>query len=272
MINPRWNEDQTYLLEIIQTNLQIANLQTFREKQKEKCRQAWQQIEENVPRRGHAAIRKLVQSAQSGAAIREQTKSVLALIVQAYRMLAQAPGKRLQDDGSISEGADIYFCTWPELMALLSGQWDGRGITTLIAKRKASRQKMETLAPPDVIYGDMPQATRKAVPATGSHLAGVAVASGRATGTARHINHPDEGRKLHPGEIMIAPSTDPGWTPLFLQAGGLIMETCGFLSHGAIVAREYGIPAVVNVPGVMQIVRDGMNVTVDGDEGRVFLC
>ncbi|HBV97863.1 MAG TPA: hypothetical protein DEF36_12565 [Desulfotomaculum sp.] len=70
---------------------------------------------------------------------------------------------------------------------------------------------------------------------------------------------------------MSAPSTDPGWTPLFLKAGAVIMETGGYVSHGAIVAREYGIPTVINVPGVMKAIQDGQIVTFDGDEGRVYI-
>jgi len=69
----------------------------------------------------------------------------------------------------------------------------------------------------------------------------------------------------------VAPSTDPGWTPLFLKAAALVMEAGGSLSHGAIVAREYGIPAVINVPGVMKVIKDGQTITVDGEEGKIFL-
>ncbi|GAB6181232.1 hypothetical protein JCM14036_25510 [Desulfotomaculum defluvii] len=97
------------------------------------------------------------------------------------------------------------------------------------------------------------------------------VAAGKASGVARLIFHPNEGSKLQPGDILIAPSADPGWTPLFLKAGAVVMETGGFLSHGAIVAREYGIPAVVNIPGVMSIIKNGVKVVVDGDEGKVYL-
>lgn len=114
------------------------------------------------------------------------------------------------------------------------------------------------LTPPTVFYNN-------------KYLEGVAVAAGIAKGKARLILHPEEGNKLGPGEIMIAPSTDPGWTPLFLKASGLIMETGGFLSHGAIVAREYGLPAVVNVPRVMRAIKDGQMVVVDGYQGKVFL-
>lgn len=69
----------------------------------------------------------------------------------------------------------------------------------------------------------------------------------------------------------MAPSTDPGWMPLFLKAAALVMEAGGSLSHGAIVAREYGIPAVINVPGVMKVIKDGQTITVDGEEGKIFL-
>lgn len=130
---------------------------------------------------------------------------------------------------------------------------------------------MEAIAPPDIIMGDTPKYSEPATKSSGSFLAGMPVAAGRASGIARLISHPDEGRRLQPGDVMVAPSTDPGWTPLFLKASAVIMETGGFLSHGAIVAREYGIPAVVNIPGVMQVIKEGMNVDVDGDEGKVFL-
>ncbi|WP_296360324.1 PEP-utilizing enzyme, partial [Ralstonia sp.] len=74
---------------------------------------------------------------------------------------------------------------------------------------------------------------------------------------------------LQAGDILVAPSTDPGWTPLFLKAGALVMETGGYLSHGAIVAREFGIPAVVNVPGIRAQLKDGETIRVDGNTGTV---
>jgi phosphohistidine swiveling domain-containing protein len=77
------------------------------------------------------------------------------------------------------------------------------------------------------------------------------------------------GARLEPGEILVAPSTDPGWTPLFMTAGALVMEMGGVVSHGAVVAREYGIPAVVGVADATTRLRDGQNVTVDGAAGTV---
>jgi pyruvate,water dikinase len=78
------------------------------------------------------------------------------------------------------------------------------------------------------------------------------------------------GAHLAPGEILVAPSTDPGWTPLFLTAGGLVMEMGGSNSHGAVVAREYGIPAVVGVPNATQLIKDGDRIEVHGAEGWVI--
>lgn len=130
---------------------------------------------------------------------------------------------------------------------------------------------MEALSPPDLIIDDVPKFAESATAGTGNVLTGMGVAAGRASGSARLINHPDKGGKLQAGEVLVAPSTDPAWTPLFLRASAIVMETGGFISHGAIVAREYGIPAVVNVPGVMKILHDGQKITVDGDGGKIYL-
>jgi pyruvate,water dikinase len=102
-------------------------------------------------------------------------------------------------------------------------------------------------------------------------MMGAGVSSGRARGTARVIRHPSEGARLQPGNILVAPSTDPAWTPLFLRASAVVMEVGGYLSHGAIVAREYGLPAVVNVAGAVSTVQDGQILTVDGDAGEVIV-
>src|SRR5262245_46206686 len=100
---------------------------------------------------------------------------------------------------------------------------------------------------------------------------GIPVSPGHVTAPARVIHDPHAAQLAH-GEILVAPSTDPGWTPLFLTAGGLVMETGGAMSHGAIVAREYGIPAVVGVSGAIERIQTGQSVTVDGTAGTVALA
>ncbi|MDT7575984.1 MAG: rifampicin phosphotransferase, partial [Pseudonocardiales bacterium] len=99
-------------------------------------------------------------------------------------------------------------------------------------------------------------------------LIGTPASAGTVSGRARVVLDPAEAT-LEPGEILVAPSTDPGWTPLFLTAGGLVMEMGGANSHGAVVAREYGIPAVVGVPDATARLHTGQTVTVDGASGTI---
>ena len=124
------------------------------------------------------------------------------------------------------------------------------------------------LQPPEVVVGDRPFYEQPLMDQTGA-LHGLPSSPGRVIGTARVLRLPQEGVRLQPGEILVAPSTDPGWTPLFLLAAGLVMETGGYLSHGAIVAREYGIPAVLNVASATSCIPDGSTVALDGGAGTV---
>ncbi|MEW5954808.1 MAG: PEP/pyruvate-binding domain-containing protein [Bacillota bacterium] len=269
--NPRWREDPSYLLGIICGTINTADLAKLKAGQKETYKRAWQEIKDKVPFYKHPAIRKWVREAQAGAAVREMTKSVLVRAMGGYRMMAQELGSRFCQRGILAAQADVHFCTWPELFSVITGAWNGDGLKELVDERKDLFQEMESFSPPDIIMGETPRFTGPVTPASGDCLLGVAVAAGKASGPARLISHPYEGGRLQPGEVLVAPSTDPAWTPLFLKAGAVVMETGGFMSHGAIVAREYGVPAVVNIPGVMRAVKEGCKVTVDGDEGKVFL-
>ncbi|AGL00555.1 PEP/pyruvate-binding domain-containing protein [Desulfoscipio gibsoniae] len=269
--NPRWQEDPTYLLDVIRSTIDTADFGKLRAGQKDKYEQVWREIKNNVPVNEHSSIEKWVGEAQAGAAVREMTKSVVVKAINVYRIMALELGSRFCLRGIIAEQADIFFCTWPELFSVLTGAWDGAGLKELIVRRKALMNKMESISPPDIIFGETPRYTEPVTLNLDSGLQGVAVAAGKASGAACLINHPAEGTELQPGDVLVAPSTDPAWTPLFLKACAVVMETGGFMSHGAIVAREYGIPAVVNIPGIMKVIKDGQKITVDGDEGRVFV-
>ncbi|GAA3098753.1 hypothetical protein GCM10010485_41090 [Streptosporangium carneum] len=115
--------------------------------------------------------------------------------------------------------------------------------------------------------GTEPEAVATAAPVDGA-MTGTPASAGVVTGVARVVLDP-VGAHLEPGEILVCPSTDPGWTPLFLTAGGLVMEMGGANSHGAVVAREYGIPAVVGVARATEHVVTGQVITVDGTSGVV---
>ncbi|MDD4587497.1 MAG: PEP/pyruvate-binding domain-containing protein [Heliobacteriaceae bacterium] len=271
IINPRWKEDPAYLMEIIKSTMATANPDQWQAGQKEKFNRAWREVTEKVPLAELAAVRKGLKDAQQGAVVREMAKSVLVMALEAYRLLALELGKRFSQRGIIEAPGDIFYCSWSDLVSILDGDWAGNELPTLVDARKASQREKEALAPPDVILGKEPVFLEPVSQNSGEYLQGVAAATGKASGLARLISHPDEGNGLEPGDVLVAPSTDPGWTPLFLKACAIVMETGGYLSHGSIVAREYGVPTVVNVRGVMKVIKDGQKVVVDGDTGKVFL-
>jgi pyruvate,water dikinase len=271
IINPRWEEDPSYLMDIIKSTMADANYEQWKAGQKEKFDQAWREVTAKVPNDELAEIRKGIKEAQEGAAVREMTKSLLVITLKPYRLMALELGKRLTQRGIIEEQNDVFYCSWSDLVSILDGDWNGEGLRILVAARKASQREKEAFNPPDVILGEEPVFSETVSLSSSDCLPGVAAAGGKACGIARLIRHPEEGNRLQPGDVLVAPSTDPGWTPLFLKACAVVMETGGYLSHGSIVAREFGVPAVVNVPGVMRIIKDGQKIVVDGDEGKVFL-
>lgn len=271
IMNPRWREDPAYLLNFIKEMLDKADSSGIKAEQKKTGTKAWQEINNRVPAYRRMVIKWLSSQAVKDAEIRERAKSEMVRLMEPIRMLVQEIGCRLVEQNILDLQEDVYHCTWPELASILAGYWDGRGLKTLVSERKGKSKELEALSPPEVVIDDMPAYVAPVPEVSGDMLSGLGVAAGRASGKARLIHHPNEGGNLQHGDVLVAPSTDPAWTPLFLKASAIVMETGGHLSHGAIVAREYGVPAVVNIPGVMRIIKDSQEIVVDGDEGRVFL-
>jgi phosphoenolpyruvate synthase/pyruvate phosphate dikinase len=148
-----------------------------------------------------------------------------------------------------------------------SAEGDLRSVVA--ARREVYDREMRRRHIPRVLLSDGTdvEAVHHGGPVEGD-LVGTPASAGTITGVARVVMDP-VGAHLEPGEILVAPSTDPGWTPLFLTAGGLVMEMGGANSHGAVVAREYGIPAVVGVREAVTRIKTGERITVDGSTGAV---
>ena len=144
----------------------------------------------------------------------------------------------------------------------------GEDLRELVASRRLTfERERRRRRIPRLLLSDGTDA-EAALVSTAAGLRGSPASPGVVSGTARVILSP-QGARLEPGEVLVAPSTDPGWTPLFLTAGGLVMEMGGMMSHGAVVAREYGIPAVVGVAGATEQIATGQRVTLDGSAGTV---
>jgi len=169
----------------------------------------------------------------------------------------------------------VFFLDFGEVRRALTHAGHGTpapDLRTLVAARRQDyEQELKRRHIPRVLLSDgtEPEAVRTAVgQVPEGTLAGSPASAGTVTAAARVILDP-VGARLEPGEILVAPSTDPGWTPLFLTAGGLVMEMGGANSHGAVVAREYGIPAVVGVADATGLIRTGQRIRVDGGAGTV---
>lgn len=270
LMNPRWREEPRYLLEVVRS--QVLSGRALHPSDRSEARRAAERevFSRLALRPKRLQVRYFVSQAALASAQREMAKSVVVKVAGIARYAALETGWRMVQEGYLAAANDVFHLSWVDVESYLNGRPGCDGFRALVADRKAQRERDLQQEPPDVIIGETP--VKKAPPpaAAGKVLTGMGVATGRAAGVARVIRHPDEGSRLRPGEILVAPSTDPAWTPLFLRAAGVVVEIGGYLSHGSIVAREYGLPAVVNIPGLLAAVRDGETLTVDGDEGKVY--
>ncbi|TGE39889.1 pyruvate, phosphate dikinase [Desulfosporosinus fructosivorans] len=271
IINPRWGESPAYLSQTIRNSINTADVSKLKTRQKEIHQRALQEVQQKVPVYRRPILKYWLKRGIKGAEMREMSKSILVRVFGSFRILALELGQRFEERGIIQQQNDIFHCAWSEIFSILRKEWDGKGLTELVAERKDRRRKMEERSLPVLITGEVSKHVEPVKLSAGSSLTGFGVASGRAVGRARLIYHPNEGGSLEYGDVLVAPSTDPAWTPLFLRASAVVMETGGVISHGAIVAREYGIPAVVNVLGVMKSISEGQTIEVDGDEGKIVL-
>lgn len=270
IMNPRWREEPAYLLETVRG--QVLSGKEIRLENQEAKRETAKRAVFGKLGWGPAGLRAryfLKQAARS-AALREMAKSMVVKVAGVSRLTALEVGRRLVAEGHLDSIADVFHLSWLDMEAYLTGRGGQHGFRALAHDRKLQRETFADREPPDVIMGETPVKKAALPAATGDVLTGLGVATGRATGACRVILHPHEGIRLQPGDVLVAPSTDPAWTPLFLRAAAVVTEVGGYLSHGAIVAREYGLPAVVNIPGLLQSVKDGETLTVDGDEGKVY--
>jgi pyruvate,water dikinase len=195
-------------------------------------------------------------------------KFCFILLFSRIRGLLWSVGEELVKAGGLENAGDVFFLTLPEARAAL----DCDDLHPVVRERCAAyAREMRRRRVPRVLLSDgtEPAAEVQDAPvAIEGVLSGTPASGGVVSAQARVILDPT-GAVLEPGEVLVAPSTDPGWTPLFLTAGGLVMEMGGPMSHGAIVAREYGIPAVVGVAEATELIRTGQEITVDGSAGTI---
>jgi pyruvate,water dikinase len=273
---PGWSEAPASLIQVILANLQHEQPGAHRAKhaQLAQAGEAAGAHLAEAARRGPfgrvraAIVRRLVRVERNLMATREHPKYLLIRLRGLVRPILLDLGVKLAQQGRIGAAEDIWFLTLPELIAAL--EHPDEELCSRMAERTAEFARFWHITAPRVITsdGEIPSAHHSTDDLPAGALAGIPVSAGIVEGTARVLLDPQR-EQLYPGEILVAPFTDPGWTPLFINAAGLVMEVGGLMTHGSVVAREYGIPAVVSVLDATRKIKSGQRIRVHGNEGYV---
>lgn len=215
-------------------------------------------------------VRRLIKVARAFMPLREHHKFLLVQTMAEIRPLCLEAARCLVQRGQLAQADDVWFLTFPELIDAV-GQ-SALIMSEVVEVRRAKQLIAAHRAAPRVITsdGEVIQGRLHVQGAPDGALIGSPVSAGVFEGIAKVIHDPAV-ELLEPGEILIAPFTDPGWTPLFVNAGALVTEVGGLMTHGSVVAREYGIPAVVGVDGACAKIKSGDRIRVHGAEGYVEL-
>ncbi|ADQ68974.1 phosphoenolpyruvate synthase [Halogeometricum borinquense DSM 11551] len=291
---PRWHEDPATLLGAIRANLATEEAGEHRDRLRRLTDEAEAAVDRLAKRANHGLlgpirariVRRLIRRYRAYIQIREYPKHGIAHLFDAWREAYLQAGKTLSARGVLTDADDVWFLRRTELFdALGGGEPDGDtsdGDTLdgdisnddalnvdIDARRAEFHRHAQMDAPPvQTSEGEIPriEPDRSGLPADA--LVGTGVSSGVVEGVARVVFDPTEAT-VERGEILVAPSSDPGWTPLFLNAAGMVVEVGGRISHGALVAREYGLPAVVSVAEATDRIQTGQRVRIDGTRGIV---
>ena len=273
---PRWSDDPSHLLGVISNYLRLNTddldpIAQFHAGQA-RAESMITILTERMAERSQVRARMVgwaLRRVRQLVGLRESPKFLLIVALATMREHLKVIGRQLAANKLIDQVDDVFFLDLGEVRRGLSGE---NVQPLVVVRREAYEQELKRRHIPRLLLSDgtEPEAIAGADAGVDGALIGSPASTGTVTGPARVVLDP-VGAHLEPGEILVAPSTDPGWTPLFLTAGGLVMEMGGSNSHGAVVAREYGIPAVVGVPDATHKIETGQLITVDGAAGLVSL-
>lgn len=273
---PRWQEDRTFIISIIKNYLKSPEENNPKIRQriiKKQQSLLLKKISEELPWWKLVILKKFLYLSLKAQVERENAKSEFIRILVPLRSLIFKTGTHLYEQGLLKDSSDVFMLTRKEIdnFYFSKADIDKEMFLTAIEKRKKEYKTYRQIKLPDVITdleklsGIRSSPLNKGI----SVLKGIAVSHGKIEGIARVINSVEEIFKLKPGDILVADHTDPGWTPVFATIKGVITNTGGLLSHASIVAREYSLPAVVNVANATSIIKDGENILLDGDKGII---
>ncbi len=270
---PSWEQDPGFVFGLIQSYLAAGQVKSPEETE---ARQKQDRLAAEAEALGKLSFlkrlifKRALKDARIFIPARENNKAILMMGTHLGKKILLEIKQRLAEAGVLEEPDDLYYLSHDEVRSLCCGRSPREG--DRIRRRKEEYQRNQTVTLPEQFTGR----PRPLPPSQGEMeavhvLKGLPVSPGRVTGSARVIMNPREDARMESGEILVVPVTDASWTPLFLMAAALVVDIGGLLSHGAIVAREYGIPGVLNVISGTRRIKTGQMITVDGSRGEVYL-
>jgi len=229
----------------------------------------------------HLIFRQRVQSAQKYAPLREDGLSDLGLGYPLLRKMLNELGFRLVQSGTLEQPEDVFWLSEQEVNQIASTLDQGRPLSSLkaaVQDRRAVCKAEQLVSPPMILpvgskyMGMDVEKLTSGGPTEDPHIIkGFGSSQGKVTAPARVLLGPQDFDQMHPGDVLVAPLTTPAWTPLFALASAIVTDIGGPLSHSSIIAREYGIPAVLGTGVATRRIHSGQIITVDGTAGRVIL-
>ncbi len=276
---PRWRESPNSILAMIRAQLRPETPPADPAQTEHAARRAREQAVATALRRAGRLrapiLRRAIRLILDFTTYRENQRYLIDIYTDHFRRLAMEQGRRLVERGVLNDDFDVWFLSEAELRAFGSGEPVPADFAAQLEVRRKHWKHYRDRLPAAYLYDDVevdaPLVDVIEPPGDDGGLPGVGLCSGRSCGTARVVRTLDDLANVQPGDILVARSIDPAWTSVFPIIGGLVTEIGGVLSHGALLAREYGIPTVSSVANATVLLADGVEALVDGAAGSVVV-
>jgi pyruvate,water dikinase len=270
---PRWAEDPTMIVDLVRAGLRAsasgnAAVGSRLERLARERRAAVDAAAARASWHRRRWLRLLARMVELYMPLREAPKHYAMFVFQRMRLAALELGARLVTRGVIDSRDDVFFLEWAEVQELAHGRGTDREHRPRVRARREAFTLFRAQPAPDFLRSDGVPVQEDEKPVEPGVLQGVGASAGRASGPVRVLSAPDPSA-MNDGDVIVVEFADPGWTPLFPRARAVVMEVGGAMCHAAVIARELGIPAVFGVKGATRLLKDGEQVTVDGDHGKV---
>jgi len=269
--SPTWEDNPGLVISLLKgyvTASEGFDLQAMEARQAHEREQATRQVLATLSGPKRTLFKILLDYTHRYMTFRENQRFYLDMIFLRWRRVFLEIGRRFRERELISTAEDVFFLRLDEIVRVVRQGVDKALVAEWIAARKEEYASYGQALPPTFVRGGIGFEALD-IPPGSTRLRGLGVSPGYVTAPARVISDLAQSYLLEPGEILVAVNADPGWTPLFVTAGGVVLETGGMLSHGAIASREYGIPAVTGVYHATRQLHSGQCITVDGKNGVV---